>query len=84
MLLTVTPWFLAGIATYFITSVAMVEQLWIRRIIIAIFGFGFIDILMSGDSYGQFLFVIPHYAIFTLLLGYLIILAGFRFKRGVR
>ncbi len=84
MLITVVPWFLAGMATYFVVSVTLVEQLWLRRIIIAIFGFGFIDILMSGDSYGQYLYVIPHYVIFTLLLGYLIILAGFRFKRGVR
>jgi hypothetical protein len=84
MLISVIPWFLAGLAVYFLTAVVMVEQLWLRRIIIALFGFGFVDILMTGDAYGQYIYVIPYFTIFTLLLGYLIILSGFRFKRGVR
>ncbi len=83
-LLTIIPWFLTGLATYFIASVAMVEQLWSRRIILILFGFGFIDILLSGSGYGQYVYVLIHFTFFTLLLGYLIILSGFRFKRGVR
>ncbi len=84
MLITVLPWLLSGIAVYFFTAVAMVEQLWFRRIIIALFGFGFIDILFTGDGYGQYVHVLPYFSLFSLLAGFLIILAGFRFKRGVR
>jgi hypothetical protein len=84
MVVSVLPWFIAGVATYFLTAVIMIEQLWFRRMALALFGFGFIDILFTGNEYGEYVYVLVQFALFTLLLGYLIVLSGFRFKRGVR
>ncbi len=84
MFLTSLPWILAGFASYFILVVLMVEPLWSRRIIIAIAGVSFLEQLMMKEGYGAFKSVLLPFTIITLLLSFLILLSGFRFKRGAR
>ncbi len=82
--ITAVPWFLSGFAAYFLSAVIMVEPLWSRRIVLAVAGVSFIEQLMSGESYGEFKYVLLPFALMTLVLSFLIILSGFRFKRGAR
>jgi len=84
MYISALPWFFAGFAAYFIVASVMVEPLWSRRIIIAIAGISFVEQVLMSEGYGAFKFVLLPMVLITLALGYLIILSGFRFKRGAR
>ena len=84
MLFTILPWFTAGITAYFIAAAVMIEQLWGRRIILLIIGYGLINFLITDVNYLAYSRSISAFIIITILTGVIIFLSGYRFKTGVR
>ncbi len=81
---TIIPWTVAGFAIYFSVAAAFVEISWSRRVIIAFVSFSFITILYYYLGYDSFNKAIPLFFLISLVLSLLIILSGFRFKRGTK
>jgi len=82
------PWFLAGLTAYIFISLIFVEPSWSRRILLAIVGVGFVNLLFSNiiamgieaifsKSYFYFILI-------TFLLTPIILLAGYNYKKGIR
>ncbi len=84
MILTVLPWMLAGLGAYFFTSAALIEPLWPRRVLLALFGYGFVSQLLYSMGYLAYVKSLPVFATLVALQFTLIFLSGFRFKRGAR
>ncbi len=83
-LINVTPWVLAGSVGYFVLAAVIVEPRWIQKAILLLVGAGFVDLLLQSAPDRAFA---PSLLIFlglTAFLSILIVLAGHRFRRGVR
>jgi len=82
------PWFLAGLTAYIFISLIFVEPSWSRRILLAVVGFGFVNVLfinmiamgleaIFSKSYFYFILI-------TVLLTPIILLSGYNYKKGIR
>lgn len=82
------PWFLAGLTAYIFIALIFVEPSWSRRILLAIVGVGFVNLLFSNivamgieaifsKSYFYFILI-------SFLLTPIILLAGYNYKKGIR
>jgi len=82
VLITAFPWLMVGLAAYFLTSAAILELVWMRRLILIPFALGFLDLFFTSVN--------PHaqlttFLIFSGLITALIILfSGYHFKRGIK
>lgn len=62
-LLTIAPWFLAGISAYLLVSFIVLEPLWKQRIFYMLFGAVFISVFFKGNFPGanEFMLAICYY-----------------------
>ncbi len=84
MLLTIAPWILAGLVGYLAISTAIVEPRWMRRVVLVVVAYGFVDSLLVIDMFKLYERVLPQ---LTILGGFFtlgILLSAYRFRRGVR
>jgi hypothetical protein len=81
-LLTMMPWFLGGMATYFLVALILLEPMWLFRGLYAAVAAGFITIFYTGASIGGFKPVLIPLALITLLLSFVVLFSGYRFRKG--
>jgi hypothetical protein len=81
-LITITPWFLGGIATYFLTALVLMEPIWLYRGLYTVVSAGFITFFYSGAVIGGYKPVLPALAIFMILLSIVVLFSGYRFRKG--
>lgn len=81
-LLTITPWFLGGLATYFITALILLEPIWLYRGLYTIVGAGFITFFYSYGTIGAYRPVLLSLAILSVLLSIVVLFSGYRFRKG--
>lgn len=81
-LLTLSPWFLGGLATYFLVALILLEPIWIYRGLYTIVAAGFITIFYIGASIGAYQPVLWLLAVITLSLSCAVLFSGFRFRKG--
>lgn len=81
-LLTMMPWFLGGIATYFLVALILLEPMWIFRGLYAAVAAGFVVIFFSSAAIGAFEPVLLPLALITLLLSCVVLFSGYRFRKG--
>jgi hypothetical protein len=81
-LLTMLPWFLGGIATYFLVALVLLEPMWIYRGLYAAVAAGMVTIFYSGAAIGAFKPVLLPLALITLLLSCVVLFSGYRFRKG--
>lgn len=82
IILTSLPWFLAGVASYLLTSWIVLEPSWlyrVRNIIISLLVLRVYFVSPYPEAYNSFL---PFLTVFTLLLSSLSWISVNRFKRG--
>lgn len=82
VILTALPWYVAGLAAYFLAAWVCLEPTWKRRILNMLVGVGVLRIFFlapAPEAYNRFL---PWLALFTLLLSMLSMLSVYRFKTG--
>ncbi len=85
MFLTIYPWLLAGFTVYFVVANLFIEPLWItRRALLLIVGAEFISLLLISRGYAAYKYILIPLTFITFIFGYIILLAGFRFKRGAK
>lgn len=83
ILLTTLPWFLAGLVAYFAVSMIILEPLWIRRILLILISFGFIDCLFKSYWYNLYVHSLPVFVLLGLFFSTSILLSAHRFRKGV-
>ena len=76
------PWFLGGVATYFLVALILLEPMWIYRGLYTVVAAGFITVFYSGASIGAFSPVLLPLAVITLLLSNVVLFSGYRFRKG--
>jgi hypothetical protein len=81
-LITITPWFLGGLTTYFITALVLLEPIWLYRGLYTIVGAGFITFFYSYGTIGAYKPVLLSLVILTLLLSIVVLFSGYRFRKG--
>ena len=81
-LLTITPWFLGGLATYFITALILLEPIWLYRGLYMVTGAGFIAFFYMYGTIGAYKPVIISLAVLTLLISTGVLFSGYRFRKG--
>jgi hypothetical protein len=81
-LITIAPWFLGGLATYFITALVLLEPIWLYRGLYTVVGAGFITFFYSYGAIGAYKPVLLSLAILTLLLSIVVLFSGYRFRKG--
>jgi len=81
-MITATPWFLGGLATYFMAALILLEPVWTYRVLYAIVAYGFVSLyyIRAGlTCYGP---AIPGLAILTVLASIVVLFSGYRFRKG--
>jgi len=82
------PWFLAGLTAYIFIALVSIEPAWSRRIMLAVVGVGFVNLLFSNIiSMGVETLFSKSYLYFiviTLILTLIILLSGYNYKKGIR
>lgn len=81
-LLTLTPWFLGGFATYFLLALILLEPMWIYRAFYAVISAGFVTIFYGKVPIGGFAPVLCLLAFITMLLSCVVLFSGYRFRKG--
>ena len=81
-LLTMLPWFLGGLATYFLVALVLLEPVWLYRGLYTAIAAGFVTIFFTSASIGAFSPVLLPLALITLLLSSVVLFSGYRFRKG--
>jgi len=81
-LLTLAPWFLGGMATYFLVALILLEPVWIYRGLYSVVAAGFVTLFYTGAVIGGFKPVLLPLALMTLLLSCVVLFSGYRFRKG--
>jgi hypothetical protein len=81
-LLTMMPWFLGGISTYFLVALVLLEPMWIFRGLYSAVAAGFIIIFYTGAAIGAFKPILLPLTLLTVLLSCVVLFSGYRFRKG--
>ncbi len=79
---TVTPWFLAGYAAYYLGSLIILEPVWLRRILYFLVAAAFVPLFLRDSvpaGYGPAILVL---FLMTCLLSASLLFSGYRFRKG--
>ncbi|MCE1200279.1 MAG: hypothetical protein LWW85_15040, partial [Marinilabiliales bacterium] len=78
----IVPWFLAGLTTYFLTSLIVIEPSWFSRLGSTLIACGLLSgylLQVPGKGYGSFL---PVLILLTLMAGFSVLHSLNRFRKG--
>jgi hypothetical protein len=81
-LISILPWFLGGIAAYFIVALILLEPIWLYRGLFTIIGGGFITFFYLNGVIGAYKPVLLILLLLTLLSNILVLFSGYRFRKG--
>jgi hypothetical protein len=81
-LLTLTPWFLGGLATYFLLALILLEPMWLYRAFYAVIAAGLVKVFYARAPIGGFAPVLGLLALITVLLSCVVLFSGYRFRKG--
>ncbi len=83
VVLTTLPWLGAGFFAYFTTVMIIIEPIWLKRIILGILSYSFIDTLFYSYTYNIYDRVLFVFLLICLLFSITILYSGYRFRKGV-
>jgi len=81
-LVSIVPWFLAGIITYLGTSTVVIEPNWVQKVVIGITTYFTFELLMAERLFTQYNNVLIYYFLITLIYGIIILFPGHRLRKG--
>ncbi len=82
VIISVTPWFLAGFAAYFLAALIILEAIWKYRIAYFITACAFILLYFENSVAGGYSPVNLKMAILTLLISVSLLFSAYRFRKG--
>jgi hypothetical protein len=81
-LLTLAPWFMGGMTTYFLLALVMLEPVWLYRGLYTVAGAGLVSLYFSEAFTGAFRPVLTYLALITVLLSFVVLFSAYRFRKG--
>lgn len=81
-LYTILPWFLAGIAAYFLTSFTILEPIWKQRIFYTLISGAFLTMFFKTAMPGAYQQVLVHLAILIACVSISTLFSIYRFRKG--
>jgi hypothetical protein len=81
-LISILPWFLGGLAAYFISALVLLEPIWLYRGFFTVLGGGFISLFYYNTVIGGYKPVIVTLLVLTFLASVTILFSGYRFRKG--
>lgn len=81
-LISITPWFLAGLSAYFLVSTIILEPLWIYRVLYVLVTVLFIPLYLEDSVSGGYAPVNLPLVILTLIISVSLLFSAYRFRKG--
>lgn len=81
-LISMAPWFLGGLASYFTVALILLEPIWLYRGLYTIIGAGFIQFFYTSASTGAYGPMLLQLALLAALAGFAVLFSGYRFRKG--
>lgn len=81
-LISIVPWFLGGIATYFVTALVLLEPVWKFRGLFFLIGAGYITFFYQSSVIGAYKPILISLFIQTAFLSIVVLFSGYRFRKG--
>ncbi|MCF8380709.1 MAG: hypothetical protein K9H49_14140 [Bacteroidales bacterium] len=81
-IISVLPWFLAGLAAYFLAALVILEAIWKYRALYFIAAASFLLLFFEGGIAGSYSPVNFKLIILTLLISISLIFSAYRFRKG--
>jgi hypothetical protein len=82
VLKTTIPWFIAGYTAYLGLAMIIVEVSWIRRVLLIIISFGFIDTILIESGYNIYMPSLFYFIILASFFITAVLLSGHKFRQG--
>lgn len=80
--ITITPWFLSGLAAYFLSGFVVLEPIWKYRILYIITGGAFITLFFKSNVAGAYQPAILPLTVCVLMAGISSLFSIYRFRKG--
>jgi hypothetical protein len=81
-LISITPWFLGGLATYFMVALILLEPVLLYRVLFGIVGAGFVSFFSLRAGIGGYKPILITLSALTILVSVVILFSGYRFRKG--
>lgn len=82
MIVSVLPWFLAGLTAYFFIALVVLEPIWKFRVIYTLVGVFFISLYLKHAAIGAYVTSNLSLTVLTLLLSITLLFSAYRFRKG--
>ncbi len=81
-LASITPWFLAGFATYYLSALIVLEPVWKYRIAYLIVAGTFVPVYLQSAPTGAYVPVNLALAFLVVIISISLLFSGYRFRKG--
>lgn len=81
-LITITPWYLAGFSSYYLTALIVLEPLWKYRLAYLIVAGIFLSIFFQSAATGTYAPIILPLTFFAIISSISLLFSGYRFRKG--
>lgn len=84
VVLTMSPWFVAGVVAYFFTAAVCIEGCRVQKEALSLLGVGVVSWLFAGDAPESYNGVLLLFVVASLLCALLVYRSVYRFKEGLQ
>ena len=81
-LVSVIPWFLAGMVAYFFVALIVLEPVWKYRLLYAMVAGSFVTIYLKSPVIAAYWPAIPGLLVLTILVSIALLFSAYRFRKG--
>lgn len=82
ILITITPWFIGGISTYFMCALILLEPVWKYKVLYALVVYGYVSLYYLKSSIGAYAPALLSLLLVTLLSSIVVLFSGYRIRKG--
>jgi hypothetical protein len=81
-IVSVLPWFLCGLAAYYLIALIVLEPVWVYRFLYLLIAAAFIPLFLESSFTGGYGPANPVLLVFVIVLSLSILFSGYRFRKG--
>lgn len=81
-LISIIPWFMSGLAAYFMVALVVLEPIWKYRILYAFAAIIFVPLYLKPGMIGAYATINIQLALLTVLISVSLLFSAYRFRKG--
>jgi hypothetical protein len=81
-IVTIIPWFLAGVVAYFFVALIVLEPVWMYRLLYAMVAVSFVNIYIKSPVIAAYGPAITGLLVLTILMSIALLFPAYRFRKG--